>query len=298
MGYKHRVFLALGHRGWLNWLDDKTYLKIAYFLTMGKRLDLRAPVTYNEKLQWLKLYDRKPQYTDMVDKYKVYDYVREKVGEQYLIPLLGVWDRPEDIDFDSLPGQFVLKCTHDSGGVIVCKDKDLLDRTETVRKLKKNLRVNYFYGDREWPYKNIKPRVIAQQYMTDESGVELKDYKFFCFNGEPTYMFVARGRQEGARNVRFNFYDMDFRLLPLKNGHDNFSEPMEKPSSWEEMKRVAAKLSEGIPQVRVDLYDINGRVYFGETTFFHWSGMVPFEPEKWDEKFGEKITLPEVTLEE
>lgn len=284
--------MSLGHRGFLNWINDATYLRIAYFLTMGKKLNLDNPVTYNEKLQWLKLYNRHKEYTDMVDKYKVYDYVKENVGEEYLIPLLGVWDKPEEIPWEQLPQQFVLKCTHDSGGIVIIKDRDSVDREKICKKLHKVLKTNYFYGDREWPYKDVKPRIIAQTYMTDESNVELKDYKFFCFSGKPIYMFVAKGRQEGAENVKFNFYDMDFNKLPLKNGHENFDAPMEKPLAWEEMKKVAGRLSAGIPHVRVDLYDINGRVYFGEMTFFHWSGMVPFEPEEWDRKFGDLIHLP------
>ncbi|MBR3640773.1 MAG: glycosyl transferase [Oscillibacter sp.] len=295
MGYKHRLFLSLGHRGFFNWMDDATYLKIAYRLTMGKKLDLEHPTTYNEKLQWLKLYNRRREYTDMADKYKVYDFVKKTIGEEYLIPLLGVWNTPEEIPWEELPRQFVLKCTHDSGGVVIVKDKDAADREKIAAKLRKILKINYFYGDREWPYKDIEPRIIAQAYMTDESCVELKDYKFFCFDGEPAYMFVAKGRQAGSEAVKFNFYDMDFRLLPFKNGHENFTEPMEKPLAWEEMKRVAARLSAGIPHVRVDLYDINGKVYFGEMTFFHWSGMVPFEPEEWDRIFGERIRLPEKT---
>ena len=295
MGYKHRIFLSLGHRGFFNWMPDATYLKIAYFLTMGKRLNLQNPTTYNEKLQWLKLHNRKKEYTDMADKFRVYDFVRSRVGEEHLIPLIGAWDKPEDIDWEGLPNQFVLKCTHDSGGVIICKDKAAADRKAIYRKLRKVLKTNYFYGDREWPYKDIHPRIIAQEFLTDESNVELKDYKFFCFDGEPAFMFVAKGRQSGAKDVRFNFYDMDFHLMPFKNGHENFTEPMEKPASWDEMIEVARKLSAGIPHVRVDLYERKGKVLFGEMTFFHWSGMVPFEPAEWDEKFGSLIHLPEPT---
>ena len=270
-------------------LPDKAYLKIKYKLAMGKSLDLDNPRTFNEKLQWLKLYDRRPEYTRMVDKYEAKKYVAEKIGEEYIIPTLGVWDRFDDIDFDSLPDQFVLKCTHDSGGLVIVKDKSKLDRAAAKKKIEKSLKKNYYYSGREWPYKNVKPRILAEQYMVDESGTELKDYKFFAFDGTPKALFIATNR---GIDTRFDFFDMDFNHLPILNGHANADKEIHKPAGFEEMKVLTAKLSAGIPQLRVDFYDINGRVYFGEMTFFHMSGMTPFEPETWDEVFGEWIQLP------
>ena len=269
-------------------LPDRAYLSIKYRLLIGKKLTLKKPQTYNEKLQWLKLYDRNPEYTKMVDKYEVRKYVAEKIGEEYLIPLLGVWDSFDEIDFDKLPEQFVLKCTHDSGGLVICKDKGKFDTESARRKINKCLKRNYFWQSREWPYKNIKPRIIAEKYMVDESGTELKDYKFFCFNGEPKALFIATDR---PHDTKFDFYDIEFNHLPFTNGHPNADREIKKPAGFDEMAQLARKLSEGLCHVRIDLYDINGKIYFGEITFFHWSGMTPFEPEEWDYKFGEMIKL-------
>ena len=263
-----------------------------YKVKMGKRLDIENPQTYNEKLQWLKLYDRKPIYTLMVDKYEVKKYVANIIGEEYIIPTLGVWDRFDDIDFSRLPNQFVLKCTHDSGGLVICKDKSQFDISAAKKKINKCLKHNYYYFNREWPYKNVKPRIIAEQYMVDESGYELKDYKFFCFNGIPKAMFIATDRSDPNEDTKFDFFDMDFNHLPFTNGHPNAKHEIAKPSKFCDMKTLAARLSRDMPQIRVDLYNINGKIYFGELTFFHWSGMVPFVPEEWDYKFGEWLQLP------
>lgn len=255
---------------------------------MGKKLDLKNPQTFNEKLQWLKLYDRNPEYTKMVDKYEVRKYIADKIGEEYLIPLLGVWDKFDDIDFSTLPDQFVLKCTHDSGGLVICKDKSKLDIEAARKKINKCLKRNFYKLTREWPYKNVKPRIIAEKLMVDESGTELKDYKIFCFNGDPKAMFIATDR---PHDTRFDFFDTEFNHLPFTNGHPNATKEIKRPKGLEEMVQLAEKLSQGMKQVRIDFYDINGKVYFGEITFFHWSGMVPFEPEEWDYKFGEWINI-------
>lgn len=272
--------------------SDKIFLKMMYRLRMGKPLNLDKPETYNEKLQWLKLYDRRPEYTMMVDKIAVKDHVKNLIGEEFIIPTLGVWDNPDDIDFDALPNQFVLKCNHDSGGIVICSDKSKLDIAKAKRGLRKALKRRYFYHGREWAYKNVKPQILAEKYMVDESGYELKDYKIFCFNGEPKVMFIASDRSSKTEDTKFDFFDMDFKHLPFLNGHPNSKMPIHKPESFEKMKQLAAKLSAGIPHVRVDFYDINGQIYFGELTFCHWSGMVPFEPEEWDYKLGEMITIP------
>lgn len=285
------LFLTLGHREWFNWMSDEQYLKIAFWAKMGIWPNIDYPKTYSEKLQWIKLHDRNPLYTKLVDKYEVKLLVAEKIGDKYIIPTLGVWDNVEDIDFDSLPNQFVLKCTHDSGGLVICKDKRELDIDAAKKKLNTCLKHSFYWGMREWPYKDVKPRIIAEQYMEDETG-ELRDYKFFCFDGEVKALFIASDRTKDIE-TKFDFYDEDFNHLPFTNGHPNAEVPPSKPVCFEEMKELAQILSKGIPHVRVDFYEIIGKVYFGEMTFFHWSGMTPFVPEEWDDKFGSWIKLPE-----
>lgn len=273
-------------------LTDKFFLKILFKLRMGYQLDLDNPKTYNEKLQWLKLHNRKPEYTKMVDKVGAKEYVANIIGEEYIIPTIGVWDRVEDIDWDALPNQFVLKCTHDSGGIVICPDKSKLDIRAAKKMLKWGLRRNFYAQNREWPYKNVKHRIIGEQYMVDESGYELKDYKWFCFDGEPKALFIATDRGVETEETKFDFFDADFNHLPFTNGHPNSPRPILKPQGFEKMKELAAKLSQGQPHLRVDFYDINGKIYFGELTFYHWSGTTPFEPIEWDYKFGEWIKLP------
>lgn len=209
----------------------------------------------------------------------------------YIIPTLGVWDSFDEIDFASLPDQFVLKCTHDSGGLVICKDKSKLDMNAARAKITKSLKTNYYYSGREWPYKNVKPRIIAEEFMTDEFSHDLKDYKFFCFDGVAKAMFIASDRHTAGAETKFDFYDMDFKLLPFTNGHPNSTYNINCPKTFYQMKELAERLSKGIPHIRVDFYEINGKVYFGELTFFHWSGFVPFEPAEWDEKFGNWIDL-------
>lgn len=287
---KYYRFLILSGQGFYDNMDDEAYLKRKYKACMGKEIHLDSPQTFNEKLQWLKLHDRKPEYTTMVDKYAVKMYVADIIGEKYIIPTLGVWNHFDEIDFDKLPNQFVLKCTHDSGGIVICKDKNKLDLKSAKKKIEKSLKQNYYWSGREWPYKDVKPRIIAEEYMIDESGYELKDYKFFCFNGEPKMMFIATDR---GSDTKFDFYDMEFNHLPFTNGHPNANKQIKKPKNYSTMLALSAKLSFGIPHVRVDFYNINGKIYFGELTFFHWSGLVPFEPEEWDYKLGSWLKLPE-----
>ena len=270
--------------------SDKLFIMLDYYTAFGKFPDLENPKTYNEKLQWIKLYNRVPDYTQMVDKCDAKKYVSDIIGDEYVIPTLAVYNSVDDIDFDALPEQFVLKCTHDSGGLVICKDKASLDKKRAKEKLKRCFSENIFWRTREWPYKNIKPRIIAEKYMEDESG-ELRDYKFFCFDGEVKAMFVATERF-AKEETKFDFYDADFNHLPFRNGHPNSSKPINKPQKFELMKELGGKLSRGIPHVRVDFYEVNGKVYFGEMTFFHYSGIVPFEPHEWDEMFGSYIKLP------
>ena len=285
-------FDVLCARGFYNRWSDERVIKKKFKLKFGYDLDLENPQTFNEKLQWLKLYDRKPEYSLMVDKYEAKKLAADKIGEEYLIPTLGVWESFDDIDFSKLPEKFVLKCTHDSGSIVICKNKAAFDVDAARKKLSKAMKRNYYYGEREWPYKSLKPRIIAEEFMVDGKTEELRDYKFFCFNGEAKMLFIATGRQSGEE-VKFDFFDMDFNHLPIKNGHPNATTPPEKPETFEQMKEIAAKLSEGIPQVRVDLYEINGRIYFGELTFAHFGGFVKIEPKEWDEKMGKWVLLPQ-----
>jgi len=292
-GFRFRVLANLGLKGSVP--TDK-FLKNRYRYEMGKELNLEAPVTYTEKLQWLKLYDHKPEYTVMVDKFQVKQYVAERIGEPYVVPLLGVWENVNDIDFDSLPERFVLKTTHDSGGVVICKDKKTLDIAASRKKLNRFLKRNYYNCNREWPYKNVKPRIIAEEYMEDSEYKELRDYKFFTFGGEPRVLYIAQGRGKGEPTVA-DFFDMDFNHLPFTIDHEMADVPPEKPKNFEKMKCLAAELSKGTPQLRVDFYEVDGQVYFGEMTFFHCSGMAPFHPGSWDKTFGDWVVLPEKHIE-
>lgn len=277
----------------LNFLfPDELYLKILFRLQMGYKLDLKNPKTFNEKLQWLKLYDRKPEYTSMVDKYAVKKYVAARIGEEYIIPTLGVWNRPEDIDWESLPNQFVLKTTHGGGnsGVVICKNKATFDRNKAVEKLRKSYILDIYKSSREWVYKDVDKKIIAESYIEDSQTKELRDYKFFCFNGEVKYMFVASERQK-REEPYFDFFDSEYNILPIKQGHPNSTNKPQKPNCFEEMKSIASKLAQNIPHVRVDLYEVNGKIFFGELTFFHFAGFVPFQPHEWDYKFGELLKL-------
>lgn len=270
--------------------SDKIFIKLEYILRTHKLLNLSNPQSFNEKLQWLKLYARHEEYTQLVDKYAVKLYVTRRIGEKYVIPTLGVWERFEDIDFKVLPSQFVLKTTHDSGGVYICRDKSQLDINKAAKKLKKSLSKNYYWEHREYPYKNVRPRIIAEQYMVDESGYELKDYKIFCFQGVPHFIEVDFDRFTGHKR---NIYSTQWELLPFEIQYpSNPSLIHEKPKCLNEMLDIASQLSRGFLHVRVDLYVINDTVYFGELTFFHGTGMEKFSPEEWNYKFGRLIELP------
>ena len=290
-------FLVLAGRGFMGDMPAEAFLKREYRILMHRELDLENPVYYTEKLQWLKLYDHRPEYTVMVDKFAVKEYVARKIGQEYVIPLLGVWDRAEDIDFDTLPDRFVLKTTHDSGSYIVCKDKSKLDIPAARKRMATFLKRKYYDCNREWPYKNVVPRIIAEAYMEDSKHGELRDYKFFTFGGQPKVLYIAQGRGRGEPTVA-DFFDMDFNHLPFTIDHDMAPIPPEKPETFELMKELAAKLSEGIPQLRVDFYEVDGKVYFGEMTFFHCSGMEQFHPEEWNRTFGEWVVLPPKRMED
>lgn len=271
--------------------DDAQFIKMKWKLCMDYPLNLDNPQTFNEKIQWLKLHDHKPIYTTMVDKYEAKKYVANIIGEEYIIPTIAIYDRIEDIDFAALPDQFVMKCTHDSGGLVICKDKSLLDKNSALKKLNHFLHRRYFWQNREWPYKSVKPRIIVEKYMEDSKTSELRDYKFFCFGGEVKALFIASDRQKKGEDTKFDFFDADFNHLDVRNGHPNADPLPERPLMFEKMKELAGKLSKGMPHLRVDFYEVDGKVYFGELTFSHWSGMIPFEPREWDYKFGEWIKI-------
>lgn len=279
-----------------SWVPDKPYLKIMYYAHIGRKLDLNNPTACSEKIQWLKLYDRKSQYTAMVDKYEAKKFIAGKIGEEYVVPNLGVWDRPEDVEFASLPNQFVLKTTHDSGTVIVCKDKQKLNIAETKAKLSELLKREYFYWGREWPYKNVKPRIIAESYLEDEKIRELRDYKWYCFQGKPELIAIFCGRSICATTA--DYFDCAFEHVDLRWGYPNAKVVPQKPASFEKMKQLAAVLSEGVPFLRVDFYEVNGKPYVGELTFFDGSGFDVIEPKEWDITMGSWITLPERTENE
>lgn len=281
------------HQAALDAMTDEQFIRSTYLRKFGREIDLDNPQTFNEKLQWLKLNYRNTLYTKLVDKYEVKDYIAGKIGEQYVIPTLGVWESFEDIDFNSLPDSFVLKCTHDSGGLVIVKDKSRFDKEAAKKKIDASLKNNYYYQSREWVYKDVKPRIIAERYLEDSKTGELRDYKFFCFDGEVKAMFIATERQKEGEEVKFDYFDADFNHLPFKQEHENAAVIPEKPVCFDEMKKLASVLSQGIPEVRVDFYEVDGKVYFGEMTFFHFGGFMPFRPEEWDYTFGSWITLPE-----
>jgi hypothetical protein len=283
----------LARRGVFNWLPDKEYLKLIYKLTFRKKLDLKNPKTFNEKIQWLKLYDRNPEYSMMVDKYRVRDYVQDKIGEEYLIPLLVVWDNLDKIEFSKLPKRFVLKCNHDSGSIVICKDKAEFDEDAARKKLKKHLKQGTFRYGREWPYKDIKPCIIAEQYMENSEGSgNLVDYKIYNFNGIPRVILVCQDRFNGS-GLREDFYTEKWEHIPVSRpNHPNSEKEIEKPKKLEEMLDLSRKLSKNISFVRTDFYIIQDKVYFGEMTFFPTSGFGQFKPDKYDEVFGDWITLP------
>ena len=295
-------FMASIISNFFRWLPDATYLKLLYRFRMGHRLDLKNPQTFTEKLQWLKLYNRKPEYTTMVDKYAVKQYVANIIGEEHIIPTLGVWDSPEDIDWGSLPNQFVLKTTHGGGGggVVICKDKTTFDKTTAIAKLKESMASDIYSGLREWPYKNVPKRIIAEKFMAPEKSPapkDLPDYKFFCFNGEPKYCQVIRDRHT---KETIDFYDMDWNHMPfvgLNPVARNGLTPVARPGNLDEMKEICRKLADSKSFVRVDLYVIDDKTYFGELTLYPASGMGVFTPSEWNDKLGDWLTLPIATGE-
>lgn len=253
-------------------IPDKLYLRLTYFLCFHKPLSFKNPKTLNEKIQWLKINDRRPEYTKLVDKYEVRKIIADKIGDEHLIPLLGVWDSADEIDYESLPDQFVLKCNHDSKSIIICRDKKDFDFEKAKKQLNRKLKTNLFWFGREWPYKDVKPRIIAEKYMVDESGVELKDYKIMCFNGKPDNVMVCYNRNNGS--TIFKFFDLSWKWLPYVRS-DRYADENDlpkRPKGLDKMIEIAGLLSRDFYFARVDLYDVNGHVYFGEITLHPASG--------------------------
>lgn len=289
-----KILLFIMDKNLLSWLNDEKYLKLRYFCITNKKLNIKNPQSYNEKLQWLKLNDRKMVYTTMVDKYEVKKYVKDIIGEEYIIPTIGIFDKFKDINFEKLPNQFVIKCTHDSGGIVICKDKNKLDIKKAKKKISNSLKKNYYYHSREWPYKNVKPRIIIEKYMEDSENKSMRDYKFFCFDGKPELMYISEGLENHA-TASISFFDMNFNLTDCKRSDYKQLDYMpNKPKTFEKMKELASVLSKNMPHIRVDFYEINGKLYFGELTFSTCSGFLPFEDEKWNKRLGDLIDLSKV----
>lgn len=286
------IGVSLARRGWLNKLSDKAYLSIIYRANLKKKMNWKEPKTFNEKLQWLKINDRQPIYSTMVDKYEVKQYVSDKIGEEHVIPTVGgPWNTPDEIDFDALPDQFVLKTTHDCGGAVICKDKRGLDQNKTKEFLQKHLQHKYFFYCREWPYKNVPPRIFAEQFISDEVNKVLPVYKIFCFQGNPRIIqAIMNDKQE---NETVDYYDTQWERLTIKQVFPNSEKPLPRPEQLDTMLYIAKELSKGHPFIRIDLYEANHQVLFSEFTFYSDAGLGKFEPEEWDEILGSWLILPE-----
>ena len=287
-------------------LPDKLYLQVKWWSVTGRTLNLRSPQGFNEKIQWLKLYNRRSEYTALADKYEVRKYVKKTIGEEYLLPLLGVWERAEDIDFKRLPDQFVLKCTHNSGGgMCLCKDKKQLNIPRVVQALNTALKKNFYRQFREWVYKDIPPRLIAEPFLIDRDSSNklgtLIDYKFYCFNGEPKFLYVgADDVSQGKKGeLALSVLDLDWKPAPFgRADHQPLAQAVDKPKQFEQMVMLARKLSRGIPFVRVDLYWVNGQILFSEMTFYPGAGYGLFSPLEWEHKIGKWLALPTGTNHE
>ena len=285
-------FSVLAARGAFNSVSDRDFITRKFYLSMGFYPNLNEPHTFNEKMQWLKLYDRDPLYTNLVDKLAVRDYIKDKIGEKYLIPLIaGPWSGPEEIDYDLLPEQFVLKCTHDSGSVLVVKDRSDFDKEKAAAFLKKRLKRNYYYGCREWPYKDVKPQIFSEKYMQNPGADSLYVYKLMCFNGVPRIFQIIQNDKLSSETI--DYFDTSWNLLDMRQSFPNSAHPLEKPSCLEEMIELGKKLSAGFPFLRTDFYEISGQVFFSELTFYSDGGFAAFDPPEWDDILGSWIDLPE-----
>ena len=273
-------------------LPDKSYIKLKYYVNFHRRLNLKNPETFNEKLQWLKLYDRKDIYTTMVDKYAAKKYMANIIGEKYIVPSLGVYNNFDEIEFNKLPNEFVIKCNHGCGGLVIVENKNDLNIVETRKYIEKHLKTDYYSEHREWPYKNVERKVFIEPLLKNSDGSDLIEYNLFCFDGEPKIIMTCHGDK---RIKRYNdFYDMDFKKLDLKCSYDCSDMVEDRPEKLDEMIEISRKLSKDIPYLRVDFFLVNGEVKMGELTFFHWSGYGKFSPKEWDYKLGKYINLPKI----
>ena len=290
-----KVLSKLIYYGFFNYLSDEKYLKLIYWARTGLKLDFNNVKTYDEKLQYLKLYDRKPEYTNLVDKIEVKKIVGEKIGSDYIIKTIGVYDKFNQINFEELPNSFVIKCSHDSGGLVVCKNKNDLDLKKVKKKINKCLKHNYYKRSREWQYNKIRPRILIEEYIELGDINNHFDYKFMCFNGEVKYLFLDVGviDSEGGHAEEYyrNIYDKDFNLQDFKETRNNTPFIINKPKNFEKMIEIAETLSKNIPHVRIDLYNVNGKIYFGEITFYHGSGINNFIPNNYSIILGDLIDL-------
>ncbi len=285
--YLGRLILRMGKRRYLDWVDDENYIRLIFYCVMGYSLNLRAPRTFNEKLQWLKLYDKKPSYSDMVDKLQVRSHVRQLIGPQYLVNLLGVYKSPDEIDLERLPDSFVLKATSSSNMVMICHDKSKLKKSRLAKRFK-SWQQNKFYHAREWPYKTVTPRIICEEMLVDDGGRGPDDYKFLCFHGEPRVVEYHRDRF-GSHTQ--DFYDIEWNKLPVSQGSSTSDCSYPKPENFDEMLRIARILSAEYAHIRIDLYNLNGKIYFGEMTFYDSAGFDPIEPYEYDLLWGSWINL-------
>lgn len=276
----------------LQLLPDKAYIQLLYYKHFHQFVDFKNPVSFNEKLQWLKLHDRRPQYTTMVDKLKMKEYLRDILDEDYTIPTLAVWDRPENINLDVLPNQFVLKWNHDSGSIVICKDKRTFDKDKALKQLSHGEKYNGFWYGREYPYKDVPPKVFAEPYMEDAETHELRDYKLFTFNGKVKLLLIASDRQTPGEDTKFDYFDMEMNHLDIVNQHANAYVTPKPPKSFPLMKQLAETISKGLIHLRVDFYEVNGKVYIGELTLYHGSGLMKFSPDRWYKILGDWINLP------
>lgn len=293
MEQKGRIKKAILSR--MHFLPDKTLIRLMFKARMGCNIDLDNPITFNEKLQWLKLYDRKNIYTKMVDKYEVKKYVESQIGREYIIPTIGVYEKFDEINFDKLPNQFVIKCTHDSGGLVICKDKAIFNIAKARKKINRCLKKNFYYNYREWPYKNVKPRIIIEEYMEDKNNHELIDYKVMCFNGKAKMVFTCTERF--GDGLKVTFFDLNWNKLPFTRHYPSSDKKIDKPKNFKKMINLSEKMSRNMLFVRMDWYEINGKMYFSEYTFYPGTGLEEFNPESWDKKLGDWIVLPKISEE-
>ncbi len=273
--------------------SDKLFLKLQYWILFEKKLNLKNPKSFNEKIQWLKLYDRKEEFTKMVDKIAAKDFVSSIIGNEYIIPTIGVWDNFDAIDFNELPNQFVLKCNHDSGGIVICNDKSKLNLTKAKNTLTESLKRNFYNKFREYSYKNIKPKIIAEELLSDNETNDLLDYKFMVFNGKVKCSFVCSNR-DSKEGLHVTFYDLDWNKMPFERLYPSSELAIPKPINYELMITLSEKIANAIPSpfVRIDFYNLKGKIFFGEITFYPGSGFEAFQPEKWDEEIGNWLVLP------